>query len=391
MRKTLMVGQKLSVLGIGGNGGGFVFKTILVAADFPTVAEADADLNTVYVCGTDPSVIDNDPTKTNTNKTILFQKRYVWDVATQYYYEIGGDDLWLDDGTDYKTISPARNIDLQNKGLKDTNVTTEIKIGDSLNTALNTINKTFAGAINELQALIDISTPIDLTSQLGAGGVTVFTIPLSIAAPASTSLYYNGKREQYLVDYTISGTTLTKVGGASYGADDGVRSLIFLPAVKLATITSFAAFKAQVSTDNEDITGDGTPATVLFQNDSSGDFYDLQNNYNPATGQYTAAFDQIFNSGVALLITGVVTAHDVTILLSHKTSGGSEISNYPCISLAPFSVRTSLSKLIFSGAGDFKMSVGDTLQCVIVGINSGKSIDVINTSSQFYGHTVKAL
>lgn len=106
-------------------GGGFVFKTILVPADFPTIVEADANLNVIYVCGTDPSVIDNDPSKTNTGKTIFFTKKYVWDVSTQQYYEVGGDDLWLDDGTNYKTINP-RNINMQSKTIYGGTLTTHI-------------------------------------------------------------------------------------------------------------------------------------------------------------------------------------------------------------------------------------------------------------------------
>jgi hypothetical protein len=100
--------------GFGESGDGFVFKIILVPADFPTLIEADANLNVIYVCGTDPSVIDNDPTKTNTGQTIFFKKRYVWDVLTQQYYEIGGDDLWFDDGTYYKMANP-RHLNMQSK------------------------------------------------------------------------------------------------------------------------------------------------------------------------------------------------------------------------------------------------------------------------------------
>jgi len=110
--------------GFGEGGDGFIFKIILVPADFPTLVEADANLNVIYVCGTDPSVIDNDPTKTNTGKTIFFTKRYVWDVLTQQYYEIGGDDLWLEDGTNIKTVTPL-DLNMQNKTIYGAALTTQ--------------------------------------------------------------------------------------------------------------------------------------------------------------------------------------------------------------------------------------------------------------------------
>lgn len=383
------IGKKFSESYGQSGGSSLLPKIINVAADFPTTAEAMRDMGRTYVMLAD--VTDNDPTKTNTGQSFATGDEALWNGISAYV-NLGPDAIWVvDTGLNEVRLITSRDINLQGGGLKDNNVTTSIKIGDALNTALNTLNKTFAGAINELQSLIDISTPIDLTAQLGAGGVTVFTIPFAVSAPTATSLYYNGTRETYGVDYTISGTTLTKIGGAAYGAVDGIRSLIFLPAIKLASISAFPAFKAQVSTNNTNITGDGTLATVIFQNDSTGDFYNLENNYDVTTGQYTAAFDQLFNAGAALLIEGVATTHDVTVLLTHKNSGGSEITNYPLIYLAPYSVRTSLLTLIFSGAADFKMSAGDTLECNIVGINSGKSISVINTSSQFYGHLVRSL
>lgn len=63
--------------------------------------------------------------------------------------------VWDDDGTDVKTDNDPRNVDLQSGGLKDTFVTTAIKLGDGANTSFDTANKTILGAVNELKTDLD--------------------------------------------------------------------------------------------------------------------------------------------------------------------------------------------------------------------------------------------
>lgn len=99
-----------------GGGGSLPPKVILVSADFPTTIEANADIGRVYIAAA--NVTDNDPTKTNTGQSFLSGEEFVWDGISAYV-KLGANALWLDDGTDYKTISPARNLDLQNKDLKN--------------------------------------------------------------------------------------------------------------------------------------------------------------------------------------------------------------------------------------------------------------------------------
>jgi len=240
------------------------------------------------------------------------------------------------------------------------------------------------------------STPIDLTTQLAAGGVTAFTIPEALDNPSKSSLYYNGNRQIYGINYTISGTTLTWIPGAyplfALGSDDGVNSFWLIPTISLLPFTQLPAFKAEVNVTHTNVTGDGTPYTVLFQNDSTGDFYDLQNNYNPATGQYTATFDQIFNYGASTFLKGVTALNDVSVVLMHRNSGGTEISNYPCIYVAPDNVLASTSDAIFSGSTDFKLAIGDTVECVVTGLGEvSKNISIFTTGSQFYGHAIREI
>jgi hypothetical protein len=62
--------------------------------------------------------------------------------------------IFTDTGTVAKLRTP-RDIDLQTQGLRDANVTTAIKLGDISNTSFNTTNKTIAGAINEILAIVE--------------------------------------------------------------------------------------------------------------------------------------------------------------------------------------------------------------------------------------------
>lgn len=82
--------------------------------------------------------------------------------------------VWADDGTDVTTNAGSRNVDLQSSGLKDTNVTTAVLLGDGGNTSFNTTNKTIIGAVNETFAAIP-SVPVS----------SVFTRTGAVVAAAS--------------------------------------------------------------------------------------------------------------------------------------------------------------------------------------------------------------
>ena len=151
MRKTRIFGQKFSVLGIGGDGGGSLPpKIINVPADYPTLIEANKNIGRHYYIGGDPSVTDNDPAKTDTGQTFLLGQDILWDGVSAYF-AVGDNAIWTQDGTDVKTATP-QNINLQTKGLKDANVSTSVKLGDTDNASLDTENKTLIGGTNEVNA-----------------------------------------------------------------------------------------------------------------------------------------------------------------------------------------------------------------------------------------------
>lgn len=75
-------------------------------------------------------------------------------LATTAYVDsaVSVENLWDRDvpNTSVYPHNSGDNVDLKTGGLKDTNVTTAIKLGDISNTSLNTSNKTIIGGINEL-------------------------------------------------------------------------------------------------------------------------------------------------------------------------------------------------------------------------------------------------
>lgn len=126
---------------------------IALNSDFPTLAEVENGWTYTILA----DVTDNDASKTNTGQSFLLNDEIAWNGTN--WTTLGSVTYWNDDGTDLTSKVDTRNINLQNGGLKDTNVTTAIKLGDVTNTSFNTTNKTIIGAVNEI--LTTISTETD--------------------------------------------------------------------------------------------------------------------------------------------------------------------------------------------------------------------------------------
>ncbi len=169
MRKTLMVGQKFSVLGIGGKGGGSLPpKIINVPADYPTLIEANKNIGRHYYIGGDPSVTDNDPTKTDTGQTFLLGQDIMWDGVSAYF-KVGDDAIWSDNGSAVKTINP-RNVDMQGKGLKDINLWTTI---GAANCDYSDINTAIAAGKYNLRVPDNFTQPTPVVTDANFTQITI--------------------------------------------------------------------------------------------------------------------------------------------------------------------------------------------------------------------------
>jgi hypothetical protein len=119
------------------------YPVINISSDFPI--PADVYLGETFRIGT--NVTDNDPSRTNTGQSFIAGEEIFWNGTNWTVY--GDTSLWADNLTDLYPVSSGRNINLLTGGLKDNNVTTAVKLGDTLNTSFNTTNKTIIGSLNE--------------------------------------------------------------------------------------------------------------------------------------------------------------------------------------------------------------------------------------------------
>jgi hypothetical protein len=146
----------------------------------------------------------------------------LWDETANAIYVFDGTSwnilstsLWKIIGSDIKTITDPLNVDLQNGGLKDNDVTTAVAFGDASNTSLNTTNKTLLGGINEVHASLPNAVEDILT--VASDGQTAFTLSNTPSSDAAFTLYLNGQLAERTVDYTRSGTSITWINGGSLG------------------------------------------------------------------------------------------------------------------------------------------------------------------------------
>ena len=140
-------------------------------------------------------------------------------------------------------IDSNNNLDLKNGGLKDTNITTSIKLGDANNTNLYTDNKTIVGSINEVYSnplsvgLVDTTFPSftdngDGTATIGSCKVALYDNAFSkgylkVYDIASATLSFNDMGQDYIVANYNSGTPIyTVVSNANVSILNGSNNSI---------------------------------------------------------------------------------------------------------------------------------------------------------------------
>lgn len=145
--------------GDSGGGGSLPPKIINVPADYPTLIEATINMGRHYYIGGDPSVTDNDPTKTDTGQTFLLGQDIMWDGISAYF-KVGDNAIWGDDGSTVKTVN-LRNIDMQGKGFLNMKSWTTIATTDA---DYNNIETAIAAGHYNLLVLGDFTQPTDITT-----------------------------------------------------------------------------------------------------------------------------------------------------------------------------------------------------------------------------------
>jgi len=182
----------------------------------------------------------------------------VWEIL-----EHSGSGLWTENGTDLEPAVDGSNVNLLTGGLKDTNVTTAVDLGDSSNTSFNTTNKTIIGAVNELSAGVAVAVVDEPTV---TNGQTVFTLSQTPISDAAFAMYLNGQRQNITSEYTRSGTTVTWLnpGGVELVDTDSVIFAYNDVASAVATPTTGDYLNAYRLATQALVTGPGT--NISFNN-----------------------------------------------------------------------------------------------------------------------------
>jgi len=180
---------------------------------------------------------------------------------------------------------------------------------------------------------------------------------------------------------TLTGTsnqvTVTNGSGSiilSTPQDIATGSSPTFAALSLSTQPSFLAY---VGTNLTDVTGDGTSYDVIFNTE----VFDRGSGYNTSTGIFTAPSAGTYVFGGQLDINQLGTHNELQIVIITSNR------NYQMYYLTPVNIiRGGNTQLSFATLAD--MDSSDTAKVRLFIAGSTKTVDVLATSSKFYGWKV---
>jgi len=287
-----------------------------------------------------------------------------WDAGA---YKITANNVKLND------LAVSNGI-VQTNASGDLSSNTDLPNGTTGTTQAPTDNTTKLATTAFVQQEIIAAAGIiaeNLTAQLGAGGVTSFTLSNTPVTPQYSQLYYNGIKQIYGVNYTISGTTLmwiTTPPSFALGSNDGIRSFWIDYDINYATQAElFVAYNNGTITG---LTGDDTDADIVYNTIETN----LGNHYNPSTGVFTAPDDGIYEFDMIAPLNNLTTSYTNATLSVYRT--GAATANWAMQNLNPQGIRLASNQATLSGTTKIKMVSGDTAVFrVKIGLST-KTIDI---------------
>lgn len=202
----------------------------------------------------------------------------------------------------------------------------------------------------------DASGVITVTGGQVAAGTTVNAIRTASLAPNTYTI-------QAQISSAQSSSTIGSNGISHYSnLDFSVDSNGF---VQLNP--SFPAFSAGVSSPILDVTGDGTSYTIIFDSE----VFDLGNNYNPATGVFTAPVAGIyqFSTYVSLLQIDAAMTRGVILINSSPVTDND------------FGATRNVANTVgYNGSVILSLAASATVRVSVQVDNSTKTADINNNS-----------
>jgi len=236
------------------------------------------------------------------------------------------------------------------------------------NEGIYTVTNAGSGATNWV---LTRATGYDTTTEINNTGLIIVQNGSTLSGTAwyNTNTIVTVDTTNFNFAQFGSGGTVTSVSVVSANNFSGsVATATTTPAITINANT--AACLATVGSTINDVTGDGTGYTILFDTE----VYDPGNNYDPSTGLFTAPSTGFYHVCGAIGLSGILVANNPVQLVSAGSAGGYNINygNYYAMSFmgviyVPYSFYVS-------------MSSGDTIGIQVIGSNGTKVIDVNSTS-----------
>lgn len=279
------------------------------------------------------------------------------------------------------TISGSNNAVTITSGTSALNIANDAAAG-TVNFATGAAVKTVTlGSTNSTSstAIQSGSGTLSLTSTNGAMTLVSGTGAINISndASATTVNIATGAAAKVVILGSTNGASslALQYGTADFSLASATGTIMTAQDTGEINYPLQPAFVAYNSADDNDVTGDGTVYTIIFDTE----IFDQGSDYNNTTGTFTAPITGRygFQVGVRLKQLGASHLLGEVLLVTSNRSYQISLANYFSMSAA----AVVNGDLTINGAAFSDMDVGDTASISVTVYNSTKTVDVFGTTS----------